>query len=82
MHSLAALDKAELCEREGTIFVTLSSDGWNEKSKPASLLNIASRPHAQHGLDATILARCQLLGEQDVIASNAESSPCSKRQTT
>ena len=43
----------------------LSSEGWNEKSKPARVL-IVERRHHQCDLDAAVLTQRQLFGEQRV----------------
>jgi hypothetical protein len=42
-----------------------SSEGWKEKSNPASVLMVA-RPHAQRRLDAAVLAQGQFFRQQDV----------------
>ena len=44
----------------------LSSEGWKEKSKPASVLMVESRAMHEGGLDAAVLAQRQFLGEQRV----------------
>ena len=43
-----------------------SSEGWKEKSKPASVLIGRQAAHAQRRLDAAVLAQGQFFGEQDV----------------
>jgi hypothetical protein len=53
----------------------LSSEGWKEKSKPASVLMV------EGDLDAAILAQGELLGEQASIASSAVISRRSRRRT-
>ncbi len=79
MESLTLLDKAEQCEGEDPILVERWLEGEVEAGQR---LDRRKPPHPQRGLDTAILAQRQLLGEQMSMASNAESSPCSRRRTT
>ena len=44
----------------------MSSEGWNEKSKPASVFDGGVPRHDERHLDAAVLAQGKLLGEQRV----------------
>jgi hypothetical protein len=50
---------------------SLSSGGWKEKSKPASVLIAERRAILQGHFDSPVLAQRQLLGEQDIDGSRA-----------
>ena len=47
----------------------LSSEGWNEKSKPASVLIVERRAMHERDLDAPVLTQRELLGEQCIDGS-------------
>lgn len=67
---------------ESVMIRSRSSEGWREKSKPASVLIVARRPMRSAVLIRLFSRRVNSSERRMFMASRAAISPCSSRRTT